>query len=209
MATKSGTGFLLPLALVAAGVFFWPQIEDGASDILGGATGGVELIGEGEHSFLVAASASSQVHRCTPRQSLADGACEELKFIVLDAAKMPFIGRNVSEAWQSGKPGVLTKESNAETQNRKYVCTKSFPRPHGGECDEYPFASTRQGGKGARETEVPSRENRCQGGTINAQQIIRGINDGDDYLVVITNPGQIATGDYQGVDIAIDRGTCG
>ncbi|MFT7841121.1 NucA/NucB deoxyribonuclease domain-containing protein [Saccharothrix sp. BKS2] len=199
----------MPLVLVAAGAVFWPQIEGVVDGVLGTVTGGVELVGEGDVSFMVAASASSQVHKCTPWQSLADGACEDLKFIILDAAKMPFITRNVSEAWKSGKEGVLTKDSAVEPQKRKKVCLKFFSRPHGGECDEYPFAGTRQGGRGAREMEVPARENRCQGGTINAQQVVRGINDGDDCLVVITSPQQIATGDYQGVDIAIEKETCG
>ena len=138
MATRSRSGLLLPLVLVAAGVVFWPQIQEQAGDLLGSVSGGVELVGEGDERFMVAESASSQVHRCAPRQSLTDGACEDLKFIVLDAAKMPFIGRNVSEAWKAGHPGILTKDSGAEPQNRKEVCLKSFPRPHGGECDEYP-----------------------------------------------------------------------
>jgi hypothetical protein len=209
VATKSKGGLLLPLVLVAAGVVFWPQIQEQAGGIFQGAAGGVELVGEGEVRFMVASSASSRVNRCTPQKSLTDGACEDLKFVIFDAAKMPFITRNISEAWKSGKEGVLTKDSGAETRNRKEVCLKSFPRAHGGECDEYPFASTRQGGRGAREMEVPARENRCQGGTLNAQQIIRGIQDGDDYLVVVVHPEQIAAGDYQGVDIAIEQEVCG
>lgn len=209
MATKSGVG-LLPIVLVAAGVVvFWPELQEKFGDVVGGVTGGVELVGEGENRFMVAASASSRVDQCTPQKSLAEGACEDLKFIVFDASKMPFITRNISEAWKAGKEGVLTKDSQAEPQNRKEVCLPSFPRAFGGECDEYPFASTRQGGRGAREMEVPARENRCQGGTINAQQIVRGIKDGDDYLVVIIHPENIATGDYQGVDIAIEKETCG
>lgn len=209
MATKSRTGLLLPLVLVAAGVVFWPHIKETAGGIVNSVGGGVELVGDGEARFMVASSASSQVNRCTPQKSLTDGACEDLKFIIFDAAKMPFITRNISEAWKSGKEGVLTKDSGAETQNRKEVCLKSFLRSHGGECDEYPFASTRQGGSGAREMEVPARENRCQGGTLNAQQVMRGIQDGDDYLVVIVRPEQIAAGDYEGVDIAIEKEACG
>lgn len=202
MATKSGTGLLLPLVLVAAGVVFWPQIQEQAGGLLGGVAGGVELVGEGETRFMVAASAAEKVNKCTPQQSLADQACDELKFVILDAARMPFITRNVSEAWRDGKPGVLTKDAAAEPDNRKQVCLRSFPRPHGGQCDEYPFASTREGGAGSREMEVPPRENACQGGTLRGQYAATGIKDGDSFLVVIIHPDKIAQGPYAGIDIA-------
>ncbi|WP_433268228.1 NucA/NucB deoxyribonuclease domain-containing protein [Actinosynnema sp. CS-041913] len=202
MATKSTTGLLLPLVLVAAGVIFWPQIQDNVGELLDGVTGGMEILGEGETRFMVSASAAGQVKKCTPQQSLTEQACDDLKFVIFDAARMPFITQNISEAWREGKPGVLTKDSAAEPENRKHVCLKTFPRAHGGQCDEYPFASTREGGRGAREMEVPPRENACQGGTLRAQYGTRAIKDGDTYLVVIIHPDQIAQGPYQGTDIA-------
>jgi hypothetical protein len=52
----------------------------------------------------------------------------------------------------------LTKDSTVQTANRSKVCPPSFPRPYGGQCDEYPFASTRQGGAGGQAQEVPPRE---------------------------------------------------
>jgi hypothetical protein len=157
---------------------------------------------------MVAKSASSDVHKCTPQQGLADEQCDDLKFVIFDAARMPFITRNISTAWVAGKPGVLTKDSTAEAANRKQVCLPSFPRPHGGQCDEFPFAGTRQGGAGAQEHEVPARENQCQGGTLSTRYRAAGIKDGDDYLIVIIHPAQIASGPFQGIDIAKDQ-TCG
>lgn len=115
---------------------------------------------------------------------------------------MPFIARNISTAWQAGKPGVLTKDLMVRAANRKRVCRPSFPRRYGGQCDEFPFASTRQGGEGAQEQEVPERENLCQGGTLSNKYAAAGIRDGDDFLVVITHPDQIAQGPYRGIDIA-------
>lgn len=44
--------------------------------------------------------------------------------------------------------------------NRKKACRTGFQRKYGGQCDEYPTASTEEGGAGARTEEVPARENR-------------------------------------------------
>ncbi len=153
----------------------------------------------------LSADTASQVHKCTPQKSLEDKACDDLKFVILDAARMPFITRNVSTAWKAGHPGVLTKDSTRQADNRKKACLPSFPRTYGGQCDEYPFASTRQGGAGAQEHEVPARENLCQGGTLRTKYAAAGIEDGDDYLVVITHPDKIAPGPFQGIDIALEQ----
>ncbi|PWK83222.1 deoxyribonuclease NucA/NucB [Lentzea atacamensis] len=204
MASK--TGVLLPaVVLAAAAVLVVPELGTRIGDTVSGWIGGVELVGEGETQFMVAASASSQVSRCTPQKSLEEKACEDLKFVILDAAKMPFITRNVSTAWKAGHPGVLTKDSTRQADNRKKVCLPSFPRPYGGQCDEYPFASSRQGGAGSQEQEVPARENQCQGGTLSTKYAAARIVDGDDYLVVITHPDKIAPGPFQGIDIALGQ----
>ncbi|MDX8053487.1 NucA/NucB deoxyribonuclease domain-containing protein [Lentzea sp. BCCO 10_0798] len=203
MAKKAGV--LLPaVVLVAAAALVVPDLGAQIGDAVSGFFGGVELVGEGDKQFMVAASSSSQVRRCTPEQSLTQEACDNLKFVIFDARKMPFITRNISTAWKAAKPGVLTKDSTAEPGNRKVVCLRSFPRTNGGQCDEYPFASTREGGAGAQEMEVPPRENACQGGTLGAKYGAGGIRDGDSFLVVITHPDSIAQGPYQGVDIARD-----
>ncbi|WP_158852889.1 NucA/NucB deoxyribonuclease domain-containing protein [Saccharothrix deserti] len=209
MASKTKTG-LLPIVLLAAVVLVAvPEARNEVLGLIDGAAGGTELVGEGETQFLVAASAASEVHKCAPAQGLADQQCDDLKFVILDAAKMPFIARNISTAWQAGHPGVLTKDRTAEAVNRRKVCLPSFPRKHGGQCDEFPFASTRQGGAGAQEQEVPARENQCQGGTLSRRYVAAGIGDGDDFLVVITHPDKIAQGPFQGVDIAEDQSWCG
>ena len=52
-------------------------------------------------------------------------------------------------------------------------------------CDEYPFASTYEGGKGATIAEVPLKENQSQGGQLNAFYKKNNIQDGDCYIVNI------------------------
>ncbi|MPZ79775.1 MAG: hypothetical protein GEV28_04995 [Actinophytocola sp.] len=209
VATKTKSGGLLLVAVAVVAFVAIPELRAKITNLFSSVTGGTELVGEGATQFMVAASAASEVHKCTPPKGLADQECDDLKFVIIDAAKMPFIARNISTAWGSGKPGVLTKDSTRTAANRKVVCLPNFPKPHGGQCDEFPFASTRQGGSGAQEHEVPPRENQCQGGTLERRYTLGGIKDGDDYLVVITHPSKIAQGPYQGVDIAVDQGWCG
>lgn len=204
--TKGG---LLPIALLALVVLAAPEVRDEVLGSFDGATGGTELVGDGETQFLVAASSAAEVHKCTPARGLADQQCDDLKFVVIDAAKMPFIARNISTAWQVGHPGVLTRDRAVQAVNRRKVCRPSFPRKYGGQCDEFPFASTRQGGEGAQEHEVPARENQCQGGTLSRRYVAAGIGDGDDFLVVITHPDKIALDPFVGVDIAEDQSWCG
>jgi hypothetical protein len=209
VATRTRGGLLLPVVIVAVvAAVTVPGLRDDVVDMFAGTTGGTLVVGDGDTRFMVAASASTDVHKCSADQGLAEGQCDDLKFVIFDAARMPFITRNISTAWAAGKPGVLTKDSGVEAANRKQVCLPGFPRPHGGQCDEFPFAGTRQGGLGAQEHEVPARENQCQGGTLSTRYRAAGIKDGDDYLVVITHPDEIASGPFQGVDIAKDQ-TCG
>lgn len=78
--------------------------------------------------------------------------------------------------------------------------------PGQGSCDEYEFASTTEGGAGARTEEVPIREQNCQGATIkNAYYTTPGIDIGEEFLVVISNPASIATEPFAGADTAKEQ----
>ncbi len=78
-----------------------------------------------------------------------------------------------------------------------------------GSCDEYEFASTVEGGAGARTEEVPIREQNCQGATIkNAYYSKPGIAVGEEFLVVITSPSKIAQEPFAGTDTAKEQ-ACG
>ncbi len=68
---------------------------------------------------------------------------------------------------------------------------------------------TDQGGSSARTEEVPLRENKCQGGTLRQAYARAGIIEGDDFIVVISNPDKIASEGYTGVDIAKEQSSCG
>jgi hypothetical protein len=85
-----------------------------------------------------------------------DKRCGDLKILIVNAKKMPFIARNTKLAWESGLPGVLTMNRPMQDANRKAACG-TFKRQYGGQCDEYPMAATNEGGKQARAEEVAER----------------------------------------------------
>lgn len=208
MATTTGgkLGFIVLVGVVAAVVLGGGSLKDIVSDALGGVftPDPVIIAGDGVE-LLVAGDQEGALEQCKPAAIVADRRCGDTKVVVFDAAKMAFITRNIMMAWSEGKPSVLTKDRSREVANRRVACPKTFVRAYGGQCDEYPFASTRQGGTGARAEEVPPRENRCQGGTLSRGYDLAGIGEGDDYLVVISNPKLIADTPFAGLDIAKDQ----
>ncbi|CAB4000889.1 Hypothetical predicted protein [Paramuricea clavata] len=60
-----------------------------------------------------------------------------------------------------------------------------MPKQPGYNCDEYPFASSKEGGKGAEIMLVPAVENSQQGGLLGGFYRSQGIKDGDCYNVKV------------------------
>lgn len=164
--------------------------------VTGWFTGGTEIIGDGEYSFMVASGDKSQVEKCSVQQVIQDKTCDGLRVVVFDAGKMPFITRGIGEAWDSGLPALLTMNRGKTTANRKVACGSArFTRQYAKtSCDEYPMAATEEGGENAHVEEVPERENWCQGGTVRPQYP----RDGEYFIVVITSPKKIAPNPYDG-----------
>lgn len=164
------------------------------------------IMGTGEDRALVPATATSAYRRyLDEKHGRTTGACRDQcpRVIVLDATVMPHITRNIRMAVSSGKPSRLTKVDEVRQRaNRKAACGGFTYRYGGTECDEYPFASSAEGGAGARTEEVPMREQRCQGAAMGRQYSKQGIVPGVDFRVAILNPQFIASGPYQGADTA-------
>jgi hypothetical protein len=110
----------------------------------------------------------------------------------------PHIAPNINWAQSNGKPNALNYITNKTTrnQNRRASCRANlaftlsitaynvaFPNDLYS-CDEYPFASSRQGGKGAHVVAVPLRENCSQGGVLSAFYRTFGYKDGTFFYVV-------------------------
>lgn len=198
------TKIVVPIVLIAAAAIAFPQAAEEVGSSIADAFDGIETTGEGDSLVMYGSSAKDKVKNCTAVQMLNTRDCDGLKVVILDAAKMPFIALNTKESWASGNPAILTMARAQTNANRAAACPPSFPKPYGGSCDEHPMAATAEGGKGARAAEVPRRENLCQGGSYGAQYP----KDGDQFLLIIWHPDQMATAPFTGADIAKDRGSC-
>lgn len=202
MASKTTTRLVVIAVLVGGTVYFAPKAVDTVGTFLGDLVGANDAatIGEGETALMVAANAKAKVVNCAPEDIIAQRSCDGLRILVVDAARMPFIARNTKLAWEAGLPAVLTMDRAKQATNRQQACGR-FKPVHGGQCDEYPMASTTEGGASARTEEVPGRENTCQGGLYVRQYP----PNGEQFLVVISRPDLIASGPFTGVDVAANQ----
>lgn len=115
---------------------------------------------------------------------------EELPVLLIDSGIMPTIAKHIRAAIAAGKPDILTylggPNNPVRGQNQKAACKgfkKTLPN---GSCDEYPFASTFEGGAGASVMEVPLPEQRSQAAVIsNFYQHKLKLEAGKKFKVVV------------------------
>src|ERR1044072_5627274 len=190
MANRTTGGVRVGAVVVAAAVYFVPEIVDKAGEVIADVTGAQDavIVGSGNTALMVAAETQPTVAACAADEIIRDRECGGIRVLVVDASRMPFIARNTKLAWESGQPAVLTANRTKSRVNRAQACPPDFPRPNGGQCDEYPMASTDEGGKSARAEEVPARENQCQGPLYRNQYP----PNGERFLVVISHPDRVA-----------------
>lgn len=138
------------------------------------------------------------------------------KYVDIDAGRMPFIAQNIRNAFvPGGKPFALQRGDGTKPfRQRNYLANcANFPKRYpDGSCDEYPFASSWEGGAGAQTAEVPKREQNCQGATLKNQYTARQIapgTPGTPFSVFLFRSEKIPPGPYAGVDIAGNPGFCG
>ncbi|KAL3836341.1 hypothetical protein ACJMK2_021808 [Sinanodonta woodiana] len=88
--------------------------------------------------------------------------------LVFDCTNMPNVCQNIRNAINSGKTRSLQRitDQNQIKKNRQAACGKVTCTAPNNSCDEYPFASTSQGGAGATTKCVPLSENNSQGGQL-------------------------------------------
>jgi Deoxyribonuclease NucA/NucB len=190
------------LALAALIVSPVGEAEASAAEPYGGV---VMMTADGQH--LTGAAASTEYAQLVNQKTINCGSCR--KYVVITAVRMPFVARNISMAFKVGKPFLLHKVNEAAADGNRKVACGSFQANYEGSCDEYPFASSAEGGAGAHTQEVPRREQRCQCGTLSRQYATQGITDGVQYAVIITDTNDIPPYGYKGTDIAKERAkTC-
>jgi hypothetical protein len=207
MSRRTSSGLLLPILIVVGlvAVFGGSKVMDVISDIFGSDT---VILGEDDAQIMVAGDAEGKVRQCATVRLLNDRRCGPLKIVIISAERMPFIARNIQLAWGEGQPFLLHRNSAKQAANRAAACGRFVAKYPGGSCDEYAFATTDEGGAGARTEEVPLREQRCQGGALNAGYAKAGIQQGEEFLVVISYPSKIAQQAFTGPDVAEDQSAC-
>ncbi|KJK46340.1 hypothetical protein UK23_23775 [Lentzea aerocolonigenes] len=143
--------------------------------------------------MLVPPDQVDRVKECTPEVLTKDKRCKNLAVLPVDAARMPNIALHTKLAWAAGHPALLHRgEVGSGTANRALACTaavKAQYKPNS--CDEYPHASSQEGGANASTAGVPAGEQRIQGGIVNATYSTNNLQPGDEFLVVILNTAKI------------------
>ncbi|SPO25720.1 uncharacterized protein UTRI_03085 [Ustilago trichophora] len=110
-----------------------------------------------------------------------------------DCTRVPNICSNDCYAIQcAGKPTTLHRDSANASINRANTACKSPNRcannpSDSNSCDEYPYASSKEGGAGSVTRCVPSTENSRQGGTLSSFYTANSIVDGDAYNVAFAS----------------------
>ncbi len=102
-------------------------------------------------------------------------------------SETPGIAANIETAQQSGTPSTLSRATNRSLirANRRVALRGQTAPGSGLSLDEYPFASTYQGGSGAQVAAVPVHEQNVQGGKLSIFYQEHAIGEGDWFHVVI------------------------
>ncbi|GAA1896302.1 hypothetical protein GCM10009716_02920 [Streptomyces sodiiphilus] len=198
-----GKGVVVVTGFVVAGLV-------GYGWVWGGGGQPNETVEIGGETFLVPAGEGERLAECTDEQVVEDRLCGGLDIVVVDAARMPFVARNIALAWREGHPSVLTRDADRTRaeERREAACPAGGAVEEGGSCEAYPFPGTREGGARARTETVPEREALCRDGTLTGGFQLQGIGDGERFRLVIRNPGDLAERSWTGTDIARDT-DCG
>jgi hypothetical protein len=114
---------------------------------------------------------------------VASKIAQKLPTLTIDAAKLPNIAQNIQSAIDDGHPSILTRADPGVGPANRAVATRGFSGP--GSPDQYPFATTVEGGTGARVTGVPLEEQHIQGGLLTQFFRANGIRPGDQFKVTV------------------------
>jgi RHS repeat-associated protein len=134
------------------------------------------------------------VDNCQATYGLRESQCRDLPVYVVDGNRTPKIAINDASAIAAGKPFLLHRNGGGKeiSDNRKFAgCTTWWKSLGAGSCDEYPFASTREGGLGSQVMGVPAAEQQIQGTTISAFYSTNRVKNGDPFLVAVINVRQV------------------
>lgn len=116
------------------------------------------------------------------QQSESDEGLKGVHFI--EESKTPNIYKHTLDAFRQGKPNVLHFDGDrSRWAARRTAATSIYPSrgAEGLQRDEYPYASTYEGGAGAAVAYVPASENSRQG-LQELAPLYKTLNDGDAFI---------------------------
>jgi hypothetical protein len=113
----------------------------------------------------------------------ADLAAEELPQLEISASRYPDLAENIFNAQKAGHPQVLT--AGGDVAANRAAALEGVPNISGLSRDEYPFASSMEGGQGAWVGHIPAAQQNAQGGLISRFLIQNNLSTGSKYRVVI------------------------
>lgn len=116
----------------------------------------------------------------TRPQSVAAGAA--VKKVTISASRFPEAAAHIRKAQATGQPTRVTIDRKKAVENRR-ASLKGTKTQSGKDRDEYPPASTREGGAGASTENITSSDNRGAGASYGNQ--IRGLPDGTEIDIVV------------------------
>src|SRR5437764_15497045 len=102
MATRTRSIMVL-VALVVAGFAVAIGASRIADAVLGPVIADPVLIGTDNSRLMMSSEDAAEFEDCPAAQVLADHHCGNLKVVIINAALMPFIARNIQRAWADGE----------------------------------------------------------------------------------------------------------
>jgi hypothetical protein len=105
--------------------------------------------------------------------------------LLVPQKKMPNIYQHTLNAFAKGKPFLITYDQSKQNADKRRAEALKGQKPAapGKSLDEYPLATTKEGGKNASVQEVPLNEQKIQGGIVSSTAKAAGMQTGDMFLV--------------------------
>ncbi|WP_160138284.1 DUF6443 domain-containing protein [Chryseobacterium sp. c4a] len=149
-------------------------VDPDGKDILN-VTGGVQFTGQ-----------DAQTMFAYLQQNMSSSGRSHIKgFHFVMESTTPNIYRHTLDSFRKGKQNVLHYDSDrTRSRKRRTEATSGYPTKPGFDRDEYPYASTFEGGKGANIAYVPSEENRIGQGLLALAPLYRKLKTGDAFMVI-------------------------
>jgi Deoxyribonuclease NucA/NucB len=108
------------------------------------------------------------------------------KVHLVSEALTPNIYKHTLDSFRKGQPQILHYDGDKSNwSKRRYQATKNYPSrgSEGLQRDEYPYASTFEGGEGANVAYVPASENSRQG-ILELAPLYKTLKSGEGFLVL-------------------------